>query len=95
MIISKITACISLPSKANIRIGDGRIDMARSEKDYLLDLWLKNVCPFCGKNIPDGKRVGSGKKADGGFCSLGHFTAYHELTLKEKAKKVTSPKRKK
>jgi len=69
--------------------------MARSERNHLLELWSKNICPYCGKDIPDGKRVGSGKKADGGFCSLDHYAAYHELTLKEKAKKLTSLQHKK
>lgn len=44
--------------------------MARSEEDYLRELWDKNICPNCGKDIPKGKRVGSGKKSEGGFCSL-------------------------
>jgi hypothetical protein len=41
--------------------------MAEPERNYLLELWDNNVCPNCGKKIPAGKRVGSGKKSDGGF----------------------------
>jgi hypothetical protein len=30
--------------------------MAESEQNYLLELWSKNVCPNCGKKIPDPSR---------------------------------------
>ena len=34
-----------------------------------------------GKKIPEGKRVGSGKKSEGGFCSLDCYGDYKaELT---------------
>ena len=62
--------------------------MARSERDYLLELWDKNMCPNCGKRIPEGTRVGSGKKADGGFCSLDCYASYYKSELHERAKKV-------
>lgn len=62
--------------------------MARSEREYLLELWFKNICPYCGKEIPEGTRVGSGRKSGGGFCSLGHYTAYHELELADRARKL-------
>lgn len=50
--------------------------MARSECDYLLELWDKNICPNCGEQIPEHCRIGSGKKADGGFCSLECYAKY-------------------
>ena len=62
--------------------------MAKSEQEYLFELWSRNICPYCGKGIPEGTRVGSGRKRDGGFCSLDHYTAYHQLELVEKAKKL-------
>lgn len=62
--------------------------MLKSERDYLLELWDKNICPNCGKNIPEGTRVGAGNKAKGGFCSLGCFARYYEQELKERARKV-------
>jgi hypothetical protein len=62
--------------------------MAKSEREYLLELWSKSICPYCGKAIPEGTRVGSGRKSDGGFCSLDHYTAYHQLELSEKARKL-------
>lgn len=62
--------------------------MARSESDYLLELWAKNVCPFCGKPIKEGTRVGTGRKRDGGFCSLECYTRYYELELRERARKI-------
>jgi len=58
--------------------------MAESEQSYLLELWDKNICPNCCKKIPEGKRVGSGKKSDGGFCSLGCYVEYHEAELIER-----------
>jgi len=58
------------------------------ESQYLLDLWSKNICPWCGKEIPEGKRVGSGRKSQGGFCSLVCYGNYYALELKERARKV-------
>jgi hypothetical protein len=59
--------------------------MALSEPAYLKMLWETNVCPFCHGTIPEGKRVGSGLKSDGGFCSLNCFSKYHALKFAEKA----------
>jgi len=42
--------------------------VATSEKNYLLELWDRNICPNCGADIPERTRVGSGNKAEGGFC---------------------------
>src|SRR2546427_12163877 len=39
---------------------------ARSEREYLPEPWDMNICRECGKDIPKGTRVGSGKKSDGG-----------------------------
>lgn len=55
--------------------------MAESERSYLLDLWEKNVCPGCKREIPQGARVGSGKKSEGGFCSLNCYIEYHKFGL--------------
>jgi len=60
--------------------------MAISEGAYLKMLWERNECPNCHKAIPEGQRVGSGKKSDGGFCSLTCFSNYHALTFVEKAR---------
>lgn len=64
--------------------------MARSEEDYLRELWDKNICPNCGKDIPEGKRIGSGKRAEGGFCTLDCYTNYHQVALIERAKKLAA-----
>jgi len=64
--------------------------MARSEEDYLRELWDKNICPNCGKDIPEGKRVGSGKKSEGGFCSLDCYASYYKGALIERAKKAAA-----
>ena len=60
--------------------------MAISEAAYLKMLWERNVCPHCHDMIPAGTRVGSGRKADGGFCSLDCFSKYHALSFAEKAR---------
>jgi hypothetical protein len=62
--------------------------VARTEAEYLLDLWERNVCPYCGKQIPEMSRVGSGRKSDGGFCSLDCYARYHALELAERARKI-------
>jgi hypothetical protein len=64
--------------------------MARSERDYPLELWDKKVCPNCGNSIPEGKRVGSGKKSEGGFCSLDCYAKYHATELSERARRVAA-----
>ncbi|MFI5102811.1 MAG: hypothetical protein ACHP9V_05500 [Terriglobales bacterium] len=62
--------------------------MPESEQKYLLELWEKGVCPNCGKKIPEGERVGSGKKSDGGFCSLDCYGEYYKAELMERHKKA-------
>ncbi len=62
--------------------------MAESERSYLLELWDQNICPNCCKKIPEGKRVGSGKKSDGGFCSLDCYGEYYKAELTERHKKA-------
>jgi predicted nucleic acid-binding Zn ribbon protein len=67
--------------------------MHSEEEEYLLKLWDKCICPTCGKKIPEGTRVGSGKKSEGGFCSLHCHTTYHEDKLKRNAIKIISRNR--
>ncbi len=55
---------------------------------WLLDLWEKNICPQCGKVIPEGARIGSGRKSEGGFCSLDCYAKFYEAELVERAKRV-------
>jgi hypothetical protein len=38
--------------------------------------------------MPEGQRVGSGKKSDGGFCSLDCYGEYHKKRLVEKHKNL-------
>ena len=59
--------------------------MAESEQNYLLELWEN-----CGKKIAAGKRVGSGKKSDGGFCSLDCYGEYYKAELTERHKKAVA-----
>jgi hypothetical protein len=60
-----------------------------AESQYLLELWSLNRCPFCAKNIPDGTRVGSGRKSEGGFCSLDCYANYYALEILERARRVS------
>lgn len=59
-----------------------------SESQYLLELWSLNVCPMCGKVIPEGTRVGSGRKSEGGFCSLKCYADYYALELQQRAQRA-------
>lgn len=54
----------------------------------LLSLWDLNICPQCGKIIPEGDRIGSGRRAEGGFCSLDCYTRFYQTEIIERAKKV-------
>ena len=46
------------------------------------------LCPNCGKDILEGGRVGSGVKAEGGFCSLDRYAEYYKVELIERAKRI-------
>jgi hypothetical protein len=59
--------------------------MERSEEEYLLELWERNICPFCGNHIPEGTRVGRGERRLGGFCSLDCLAKYYEHELADRA----------
>ena len=63
--------------------------MAESIEAFLLELWDQNICPNCGKTIPQGARVGSGRKSEGGFCSLDCYTIFYQLELAEHARRLT------
>ena len=60
--------------------------MAISEAAYLEKMWKRNECPICHRSIPKGTRVGTGRKADGGFCGLECYSKYYVLELWEKAR---------
>jgi len=48
----------------------------------------KNICTNCGKVVPTGALIGSGKKSEGIFCSLDCSAVYNKEKLLERAKKV-------
>lgn len=52
-----------------------------TEEEYLAELWERNVCPTCEGIIPEGSRVGGGKKAQGGFCGLRCFARYYQKDI--------------
>ena len=62
--------------------------MSDIDRKYSLELWELNICPNCGQFIPEGTRVGSGQKADGGFCSLDCYTKFYALELVERAQRL-------
>ena len=62
--------------------------LSSSIQASLLELWEQNICPNCGKTIPQGTRVGSGRKSEGGFCSLDCYTSFYQLQLTERAQRI-------
>lgn len=77
---------LSLPCDNNLRAQD----MVDSEQNVLLQLWDMNVCPQCGKDIPEGTRVGSGRRSEGGFCSLSCYADFYGSDLIERAKRAAA-----
>ena len=65
-----------------------------SNEDYLLVLWAQNICPNCGKQIPAGRRVGSGQKSKGGFCSLDCYVNFYQYELAERARRISEAMKK-
>ena len=61
-----------------------------TEAAFLLERWKQNVCPYCGRAIPSGTRVGIGKVADGGFCSLKCYSKYYEPELIERHRRISA-----
>jgi len=62
--------------------------MSESGEQYLLELWERNICPNCGRQVPAGQRVGSGQKSRGGFCSLDCYASFYQVELAERARRV-------
>jgi hypothetical protein len=59
-----------------------------NEKLYLAEMWTRGECANCGKPIGAFQRVGSGKKSEGGFCSLSCYGDYYAAELQARAKKA-------
>jgi hypothetical protein len=64
--------------------------VVESEQNVLLELWEMNICPQRGKDIPEGTRVGSGRRSEGGFCSLGCYADFYGSDLIECAKRTAA-----
>lgn len=62
--------------------------MTRAER--IKRSWDEGLCANCGKPIPEGARVGSGRRADGSFCSLDCYAQFHGEALLQKARKIQS-----
>lgn len=58
------------------------------DSHYLGLLWVANTCPCCGVSIPEGTRVGTGRKVDGGFCSMTCYLAYYSLEIAERTQRA-------
>jgi hypothetical protein len=59
--------------------------MDKTEEEYLLELWEREICPYCGNTIPRGSRVGRGQKRKGGFCSLDCLARYYAPEFVQRA----------
>jgi hypothetical protein len=55
-----------------------------------LNSGLRTSAPTAGTKIPEGTRVGSGKKSEGGFCSLGCYGEYCKANLTERHKRAVA-----
>src|SRR5271166_6445922 len=55
-----------------------------SNENPLLELWDAGICPNCGNTFPEKARVGSGKKSEGGFCSLSCYAEYYKAALSKR-----------
>jgi len=65
------------------------------QESYVLELWEQNICPTCGETISEGMRVGTGRKSDGGFCSLDCYAKFYEVDLVERQTRLTAAVRNK
>lgn len=61
--------------------------MGRSEREYLRELARKNICPNCGKQIPEGKCHPYGA---GVFWSLDCVAEFNATELVERAKNINA-----
>jgi len=58
--------------------------MSETDEKYLLEAWDKNICPTCGKSIPERGGTGLGRKKDGRFCSLDCLAKYHGPAMQKR-----------
>jgi hypothetical protein len=54
------------------------------QRASIRDAAERNVCPRCGKPLEREERIGSGRVADGVFCSLGCYAEFHSEHLLER-----------
>ena len=52
--------------------------MDTTETVYLKHCLERKKCPYCGRDLVDGQRVGTGRFDDGVFCSLDCFAKYSQ-----------------
>jgi len=63
--------------------------VATLEKDYLLELWDRNICTNCGADILIAAEL-SAATAERGLCSLDCYTKCYDPELAERAKRVAA-----
>ena len=60
--------------------------MASREYQYFIKMREFGLCAYCGQPFHDSGPVGTGRLADGAFCSLLCLGRYHEMALTDKAR---------
>lgn len=58
--------------------------MRETERRLLLELDERQICPFCGKHVKYGDRIGTGSRSSGVFCSLDCYAHYNVLELTDR-----------
>jgi len=69
--------------------------MAGTDERYLRELYDKKICPTCAAAIPENGGYGSGRIADGRFCSLDCYGKYHEAAIRKRGEAAIARSRRK
>lgn len=55
-----------------------------ARRDRITEATRTGTCPQCGKVIPEGTAIGTGRHEDGRFCSLDCVALFHGPTFVER-----------
>lgn len=58
-----------------------------AKRDRISEAARAGTCPQCGKAIPEGTAVGTGRHSDGRFCSLECVALFHGDTFIKRHKR--------
>lgn len=61
------------------------------EESFLRQCWDSGLCPCCKRSFPASQRIGSGKRAEGGFCSLNCYAEYYKDELATRLRRFAQP----